>query len=215
MEYAGRLSGGPTMKRTVCMFALVAALWGRTSQASAEGRMFEVWASGLIGGAVGNGAKGVDYYNWTSGGATGFEAGLRFFFLSTYVEYLHFFGGHVSGDLWSVNLGGDSEFHFGEHWGLVLRLAGTYYFGSIDKGGVRIIDGNRYTSDAVSTQGAGARIGLGPRYNFNKFLSIGATPTVGYHYFFKNSSVDVAGRSETSHGWDFQALAYLRVAIGI
>lgn len=185
------------------------------SAAQAQGRVLGLWAAALAGGGTGRGETGRDFYEWAGGGAVGFEAGLRVLFLSAYLEYLRYFGGAVGANLWSVNLGGDHELRFGEHWGLVLRLAGSYYFGSLDDG-QRLIDGRLFDSDWVDTRGVGFRAGLGPRYHFAKVFSTGILPQVGYHYFFHGSDVEPPlGRQSDSDGWDLQVLAYLRIAFGI
>lgn len=179
-----------------------------------EPRLFEIWVSGLFGGIVGRGDQGVDLYQWTAGGAAGFEAGVRLLFLAAYVEYLRAFGGQAGANLWSINVGGDTPVGFGEHWALTIRLVGTYYFAAIDQGASQSLDGVLYTSDMVNTHGFGGRFGLGPRYNFARFFSVGVTPQVGYHYFYDGADNEVADLEQHSSGWDFQALAYLRVGLG-
>ena len=176
--------------------------------------LFEFWGAGKLGGALGNGDSGSDFYDWASGGAVGFEAGARIWILGAYVEYLRFFGGDVGADLWSINLGGDNEFRFGESWGLVLRLAGSYYFGSLEEG-TRVIDGAQVRSAWVDTRGVGFRAGIGPRFHFARYFSVGVTPQVGYHAFFAGADEAApAGFSSESDGWDLQVMGYLRFGIG-
>lgn len=207
------------MRKALCLVIVMGLGWGvAPHQAAAqEGNLFGLWASGLVGGATGRGQTGRDFYEWAGGGAAGFEAGLHLLFITAYVEYLRFFGGDEGANLWSVNLGGDNEWRFGKErqWGLVLRLAGTYYFGSLNNG-ERVIDGVVYDSDWVDDNGIGIRGGLGPRYHFAKIFSVGITPQIGYHYFFHGADGEPPpGQKTSSHGWDFQALAYLRVGWGI
>lgn len=186
-----------------------------TVAAAEPPRLLEIWASGGIGGVVGRGERGVDLYQWASGGAAGFEAGIRVLFIAAYLEYLRAFGGEAGANLWSINIGGDSPIPLSEHWALNIRLAGAYYFGNVDNNRNQVVEGIPYNSDAVNTKGFGVRFGVGPRYTFARFLSVGVTPQIGYHYLYRGSDTDVPGLDQNSSGWDFQALAYLRFGIGI
>ena len=97
----------------------------------AEAKIFEVWGSGLIGAAFGNGRTSRDFFSWAGGGAAGFEVGAKVLFISAFVDYLRFFGGDAGANLVSFNLGGDGAIGFGGIE-LVLRGAGTFYVGTLD-----------------------------------------------------------------------------------
>jgi hypothetical protein len=58
--------------------------------------------------------------------------GVRFLFLSAYIDYLRFFGGDAGANLISFNFGGDSAISLTKSWKLVLRLSGTFYYGTLD-----------------------------------------------------------------------------------
>lgn len=183
--------------------------------ALAEGKIIGMWASGTLGGAIGRGDHSSDMYEWASGGAAGAEIGMHILFLGAYFEYVRMFGGDAGANMMSLNFGGDNEFKFGEKFGLVLRLAGSWYFGNMNSE-TRTRNGREERSSWVDTKGVGGRFGLGFRYHFMKVLSVGMTPQIGYHYFFYGrDETPTLGNSSESHGWDFQALAYLRFGIGI
>lgn len=204
------------MKRWQRGLGIVALLTGvlLASAQPARADFLELWAAPAVGVAYGGGAEGVDFFDWAEGGAAGFEVGLRVLFLSAYFEYLRFFGGDVGANLLSINLGGDSEFRLSQSLGIVVRLAGSYYFGSLDSGS-RSTGGRVFNSDWVETQGIGFRGGLGPRFHFAQIFSVGITPQIGYHSFFAGADRSGSGLSDTnSSGWDLQALLYLRAGLG-
>lgn len=175
----------------------------------AEAKIFEIWGSALAGGAYGNGKTNKDFFNWAGGGAAGVEVGAKVLFISAYVDYLRFFGGDTGANLIGFNLGGDGTVGLVGGLGLVLRLAGTFYIGTLDDDDARP-DGT--TTNNVQTRGVGVRGGVGLRYSFWKVFSIGVTPQIGYHYFFGGADDDAL--TDNSHGWDFSALGYFRVGLG-
>ncbi len=184
------------------------------STARADSGLLTVWAAPKLGGALG-GNNDLDFYRWAGGGTAGIEAGVRILFIGAYFEYLRFFGGDVGANLMSINLGGDNEFRFTKNWSLVLRLASSFYFGSLDQG-EKLVGGQVLSSEAVNTTGIGFRGGVGPRYTFLRIFSVGITPQIGYHYFFAGGDDALAApRGNNVGGWDFQAMAYFRVGLGI
>ncbi len=197
----------------LCAAAISLCLGSLPTTARADGRFFTVWGSGLVGGVTGRGDGGVDFFDWASGGAGGFEIGARILFIGAYVNYLNFFGKDAS--LWSFNMGGDTAWNFNQQWALVFRLAGSVYFGSIGDNETRMVDGQRISGNQVNTRGIGFKAGLGPRYTFAKFFSVGITPQIGYHLFFSGADEGVIATDNDSSGWDFEGLAYLRMAFGI
>ncbi|MBK6846588.1 MAG: hypothetical protein IPG96_03230 [Proteobacteria bacterium] len=181
---------------------------------AAEARLLEFWGSGLVGAATGNGKTGRDFYRWAGGPAGGFEVGARLLFISAYLDYLRFFDGDANAHLVGLNLGGDGSIDLGHGLGVVMRLSGTFYLGSLDAQ-THDFDGKLVDSQRVNTRGVGGRGGIGLRYSFWRVLSLGVTPQLGYHYFFGGADEDPTETELNSAGWDFQALGYLRVAIGI
>lgn len=192
--------------------ALGACLFG--APRLAEAKLVEIWGSGLIGGATGNGKTNRDFYNWAGGGAAGVEVGARVLFIGAYVDYLRFFGGDTGANLVGFNLGGDGEIGLMGKLSLVFRLAGAFYLGSLDRAGPRGASAEART-EHVQTRGVGVRGGVGLRYSFAKIFSIGTTPQVGYHYFFGGADEDLTDVDQNSSGWDFQFMGYLRASLGI
>lgn len=196
------------------LVASASGLVAGPSSARADTGLLTVWAAPKLGAAVG-GNNDLDFYRWAGGGTAGIEAGVRILFIGAYFEYMRFFGGDVGANLMSINLGGDNEFKFTQNWGLVLRLASGFYFGSLDRG-EKLVGGQILSSEAVNTNGIGFRGGVGPRYTFMRIFSVGITPQIGYHYFFSGGDDALAApRGNNVGGWDFQAMAYFRVGLGI
>jgi hypothetical protein len=99
------------MLKKLTIAAVLAAAVLTSGIRPAEAKLVEVWASGLVGAAYGNGKTDRDFFNWAGGGAGGVEVGARILFFSAYIDYLRFFGGDAGANLASFNLGGD-----GGHW---------------------------------------------------------------------------------------------------
>ncbi|MBW2732294.1 MAG: hypothetical protein JRH20_07850 [Deltaproteobacteria bacterium] len=177
----------------------------------ADAKLFEVWAAGIAGGAFGDGdaTSERDFYNWAKGGAGGIEIGAKVLFISGYIDYLRFFGGDATANLFSFNLGGDYSFGLTDSLSVVFRLVGSFYLGTLD-------DAARTDSSTgeVQTRGIGTRGGVGLRYSFAKVFSVGITPLVGYHYFFGGADQDITDTEQNSSGYDFQAMGYFRVGLG-
>lgn len=201
------------MRRVAAVTVLAATLVSTPS--AADAKVFEVWGDGMIGGAFGAGNDDRDFFSWASGGATGFEVGARFLFISAYIDYLRFFGGDAGANLLGINLGGDGDIGITDSLSFIFRLAATYYVGSLDSATRTGETGELVSSDAVHTRGLGARGGVGLRYTFLRVLSIGITPEVGYHFMFGGASQDITNFTENSHGWDIRALAYARIGLGL
>jgi hypothetical protein len=199
------------MLKKLTIAAVLAAAVLTSGIRPAEAKLVEVWASGLVGAAYGNGKTDRDFFNWAGGGAGGVEVGARILFFSAYIDYLRFFGGDAGANLASFNLGGDGDIGLTEHLKLVFRLAGTFYLGSLDGADPR----NEVDVEKVQTRGVGFRGGVGLAYTFAKLFSIGITPQVGYHYFFGGAEDDITEVDQNSSGWDLQAMGYLRFTIGI
>lgn len=197
------------MKRFV-----IATLLGITFAASpkiANAEIVQLWASGLIGSSFGNGETDRDFFNWAGGGAGGVEVGARLLFVSAYIDYLRFFGGHTGANLVGFNLGGDGSIGLSKSFALVFRLAGTFYLGTLDSADER----NSVSTEQIQTRGVGARGGVGVRYTFAKVFSLGVTPQVGYHYFFGGADDDITNTDQNSQGWDVQLMGYARVTLGL
>jgi hypothetical protein len=201
------------MKKSLIVATALGALLISTPKA--EAKIFEVWAQGLVGGAFGAGSTDRDFYKWAGGGVVGAEAGVKILFIGLYVDYLRFFGGETGANLIGFNLGGDGTIELTEGLDLVLRAAGTFYIGSVDNAGTYDSTTGTYETQNIQTRGFGAKGGIGLRYTFLKVMSVGATPTGGFHYFFGGANEDPTQTSENSTGWDFQAMAYFRVGFGI
>ncbi len=171
-----------------------------------DAKLLEVWGSALAGASLGNGSTDRDFFSKAGGGAAGAEVGVRFLFLSAYIDYLRFFGGDTGANLLGLNLGGDGTIGITDSLAVVYRVAGAFYVGSV-------------TDDALDavmkTRGFGARGGLGIRYTFLKVFSVGVTPQFGYHYFFGGSDENAVDVENNSSGWDLQAMGYFRVGLGI
>jgi hypothetical protein len=199
------------MKRSLVLLPLI-ALFVCTAPRQADAKIIEIWGSGIVGGAFGNGNADSerDFFNWASGGAGGIEVGVRFLFLSAYIDYLRFFGGDAGANLISFNFGGDSAISLTKSWKLVLRLSGTFYYGTLDSASRP----DATTAGQVNTRGIGVRGGVGIRYQFWKVFSFGVTPQVGYHYFFGGAGQDITDTEQNSHGYDLFVLGYFRVGIG-
>lgn len=194
--------------------SILAALCGLTlllSAQTAQAKLFEVWGSGLLGGGYGAGNGDKDFYKWASGGAAGVEVGAKILFLGGFIDYLRWFGGKAGANLLSFNLGGDSTFDLALGLALVFRLAGAYYEGGLPDDATLMV--NNVAVKQVNTRGVGIHGGLGLRYYIAPFLSVGITPEIGYHYFFGGAGLTID--DQNSAGWDFQALAYARVGIGL
>lgn len=181
------------------------------SAPSAEAKLFEVWGSGLVGGGYGAGNGDKDFYRWVRGGAGGVEVGAKVLFIGAFVDYLRWFGGDAEANLITFNLGGDTSFNLTDSLSLVLRLAGGYYHGTLPNDATLI--SSNVLIQQTDTRGVGAHGGVGLRYSFAHIFSVGITPEIGYHYFFGGADTPIT--ENNSHGWDFLALAYLRVGIGI
>lgn len=199
------------MRRLIMVFPLAIMLL--STPRTAEAKLFEIWGAGIAGGAFGNGnaASDRDFYNWAKGGAAGIEIGAKVLFISGYVDYLRFFGGDAGANLFSFNLGGDYAFGLTKNLSIVFRLVGSFYLGTLDDASR---SGSNTNTGEVQTRGIGARGGVGLRYSFAKVFSVGITPLVGYHYFFGGADQDITNTDQNSSGYDFQALAYLRVGLG-
>lgn len=197
------------MKKTV--FALSLALALLVASRPADAKIFEVWGSGIAGAVLGNGnaASDRDFFNWASGGGAGVEIGARFLFLGAFIDYVRFFGGDAGANLFTFNLGSDTEVGLSGGLKLVLRLAGSFYYGTLDS---TTVGGE--TSAAVNTRGIGARGGVGLRYVFARIFSLGFTPEIAYHYFFGGSDSNLADTSTNSHGWNLRLMGYFRVGLG-
>ena len=59
------------------------------------------------------------------------------------------------------------------------------------------------------------RGGAGLRFVFAKVFAVGVTPQLGYHYFFGGADEDITDTAKNSAGWDFQAMGYFRIGLGI
>jgi hypothetical protein len=170
----------------------------------AEAKLFEFWTQGLIGGGWGDGTTDKDFYRFASGGAGGLEVGIKILFIGVIVDYLHYFGGDSRADIMTFNLGGDYAIKLAKWFQIVIRVQGGYYHGWLPDDGGEVSETN--------TRGVGAKAGLGIRFSFAKILSVGITPTIGYHYFFGGAHQSITDNN--SHGWDFHALAYFRIGFG-
>ncbi|MFH1131213.1 MAG: hypothetical protein V1754_07750, partial [Pseudomonadota bacterium] len=184
-----------------------------TASSEANAEIFEVWVSGLAGGAFGNGSTSRDFYSFAGGGAFGAEAGIKIIFIGAYVEYWRFIGGDAGANLVTFNLGGDGSIKLVGGLHLVIRAAGGFYLGSLDST-VREEGGTKIQSAEVQTRGIGFRGGVGLRYVFFKVFSVGVTPQFGYHYFFGGADDNILNTDENSSGWDMNVLGYLRVGFG-
>lgn len=197
------------MKKLI--FAVPLALVLLSAPRPAEAKVFEVWGSAIAGGVFGNGnaESERDFFNWASGGGAGFEVGARFLFFGAWIDYVRFFGGDAGANLFTFNLGGDTTIGLSGGLKLVLRLAGSFYYGTIDDataGGI--------SSDQVDTRGIGFRGGVGLRYVFARVFSLGVMPEGGYHYFFGGSDDNALDTENNSHGWNLRLMGYFRVGLG-
>jgi hypothetical protein len=193
------------MKLKTLAAALVALTLTFAAPRPAEAKLFEIWGSGLIGGGWGKGKTDKDFYQHASGGAAGFEVGLKILFIGVIVDYLHFFGGTSRADIMTFNLGGDWAIKIAKWFHIIIRVQGGYYYGILP-------DDNSVEVSETNTRGVGAKGGIGVRFNFLKVLSVGITPTVGYHYFFGGAHQSILDNN--SHGVDIHALGYLRLGFG-
>ena len=57
--------------------------------------------------------------------------------------------------------------------------------------------------------------GIGLAYGFMKIFSVGVLPQLGYHYFFGGADEEPTQTDQNSAGWDFSALGFFRVYLGI
>lgn len=203
-----------TSDRKLVLIASALALGLLLEARPAQAKLVEIWGSGLVGGATGSGRTGRDFYKWAGGGAAGFEVGARLLFIAAYLDYLRFFGGTTGANLVGLNLGSEGSITLSGKLALVLRGAGTFYLGSLN-GATHTYNDQPVQSDHVQTRGVGLRGGIGLRYSFLKVLSVGVTPQIGYHYFFGGANEDPTKTELNSQGWDFQAMGYLRFALGI
>jgi len=197
------------MKRILISLSLFFILMG--SAPKAQAKLLEIWGSGLMGYSMGRGNSYKDFYQWVSGGAVGVEAGVKVIFIGAFIDYLRYFGGASGANLLTFNIGGDSQFDFSPNLSLVLRLAGGYYLGTLPDDATHVEDG--IPVNVVNTRGVGFRGGVGLRYTFAKFFSVGVTPEIGYHFFFGGAEDSIM--TENSHGWDLNILSYFRIALGI
>lgn len=198
------------MRRTLVVASSVVCLL--SVPAVAQAKLIEIWGSGLGGVVYGNGETDRDFFKWAGGGAAGVEVGAKIAIFGAYIDYLRFFGGDTGANLISFNLGGDGTLGLTKNLSLVLRLAGSFYLGTLDD---KTGPNGEVITDGVNTRGVGVRGGLGLRYTFASVFSIGVTPQLGYHYFFGGADDDITDTDQNSSGWDVNALAYFRVGFGI
>jgi hypothetical protein len=200
------------MKRTLNMLCFLVPLLLLSSNRGAEAKLIEIWGAGLLGGGYGTGNGDNDFYRWVRGGATGFELGAKVVFISGFIDYLRWFGGEEGANLLTFNLGGDWDVPVSESFAVIVRLAGGYYLGTLPENSSTVLNGVKVSQ--VDTQGIGVRGGLGLRYTFASIFSLGITPEFGYHYFFGGADEPLQETENNSQGFDFTALAYLRVGLG-
>lgn len=196
------------IKRTLLVSLLLVSLVQTTHS---EAKIFNIWGSALAGGVLGNGnaSSDRDFFNWASGGGVGFEVGAHILFISAYVDYVRFMGGDAGANLFTFNLGGDPEFSLSGNLKLVIRLAGTFYYGTLDQ-----TQTSTGVSDEVDTRGVGFRGGIGLKYVFAKIFAIGFQPEGAYHYFFGGADDNLLETENNSHGWNLRLMGYLRVELG-
>ena len=198
------------MRKTLVAAIVALTLMGVAPRA--EAKLFEVWASGLAGGGWGTSTTYKDFYNHVNGMAVGAEVGIKILFIGAFVTYERYLAGTGYGDFISFNLGGDWALSLGKRLDLVFRAAGGFYWASLPDTATYNRDNLDDPEPMDHTRGIGVRGGAGLRFKFAKVLSIGVTPTIGYHYFFGSSDPD--GTDDNSHGFDITALLYFRVGVG-
>jgi len=201
-----------SMRRVLLVLLPVVIL---AASAPAHGKLVEVWGRGQMGYGWGTGNGDNDFYRWVRGGAFGAEVGVKILFIGVFIDYLRWFGGDAGSNMLTFNLGGDWTIDLSKRWRLVIRGSGGYYFGTLPDSVKMTVEGIEVTiHDQVNTRGFGARAGVGLRYDFAKFFSVGLSPVVGYHYFFGGAAEPIAQTDNNSSGFDFNILAYFRVGFG-
>lgn len=204
------------MTRT--LLAAVTALMILGAAPRAEAKIFEIWGSALTGYTYGHGTTVKDFYKHVNGFWAGAEVGVKLLFIGLTADYQRFFVGvrdedkNATGNLITVNLGGDWTVGLVGGLDLEIRVLGGFYYGTIDDPPTMIIDNVPVESGMDITRGVGARAGVGLRYSFAKILAIGIRPQIGYHYFFGSSRTSVL--EGNSHGADYTLLAYFRIGGG-
>ena len=196
------------MKKT--LLAAFTALTIMGVAPDAEAKIFEVWASALAGGSYGTSTSNKDFFAHVSGVAVGAEVGIKILFIGAYVGYERYLAGNGYGDFVSFNLGGDWALSLTKRLDLIIRAGGGFYLATLPDTAIYMQDGVQ--NEMESTRGVGARAGAGLRIKFAKVLSIGITPTIGYHYFFGPSGTSMT--DDNSHGFDVTAMAYFRFGLG-
>jgi hypothetical protein len=198
------------------LLAIAATLW--ITERPAEARLLDLRAGADAGGIVGWGATSntPDFFEHTSGGALGFNLGLRLLVFDASIGFTQVLNGSGTvGTLTQFLLGlafdvpvGQQKLPNGKSRAVVTpALVGGLGFGTSGP-----VD-PPLNNEQVSDKGFVSHLKFGYEYFLNPFIGVGATGFVGWHYFFGGQVV--TNSQSHSSGYHAAALAQVTFHLGL
>ena len=197
--------------------ALIAgALW--VGERPAQARLLDLRAGADAGGIVGWGATSntPDFFEHTSGGALGFNLGLRLLVFDASIGFTQVLNGSgtvgtltqfLLGIAIDVPVGHDKLPNRKSRAVVTPALVGGLGFGTAGP-----VD-PPLDNDQVSDKGFVSHLKFGYEYFLNPFMAVGATGLLGWHYFFGGQVI--TNSQDHSSGYHAAALAQFTFHLGL